>query len=203
MAKIHVNLHQGIIDIEGDEDFVRATFKEIQGVISAFDVGQQTKSVGVGVATDSASAPHAPPGASSASGSPKPKAATKPKAKAASAKSGTSGVDKYFKGTFDPTLDMSDLKAYYAQYNPASALTRNLVFAAFLRDKLGRSPCSANDIFSCYYAMKSEIKIPVAFGKSLSDSRNEGYITFTSADDVDIPIFGENYLGELLKKAGS
>ena len=190
MAKIHINLQQGIIDIEGDEQFVREAFAEVRTSMSSIYVAPALPATNEELAAK----------VESIDVKPKRKARSKSKPKAESSDVTKSGIAKYYKGKFNPNLDLSDLESFCKIYKPTNNKERALVFSAFLRDELAISPCSVDDIYSCYWAMRSLYSIPEAFGKSLNDARNDGYVTYSSAGDIEIPTAGENALIKLKKK---
>lgn len=194
MAKIFVDAKQGVIEIEGDEQFVLTAYASVQSSLNSFDepITPEPHTTGAPKVVADAST-------SKAKGQKtKSKSPAKP-----SGPSKSSGIAKYYDAKFDPNLDFSGLKDFMGTYNPATNMTRNLVFAAFLREKLGLSPCTADAIYSCYYSLKSELSIPEAFGKSLNDSRSEGFISYNGPSDITIPTVGENKLSEMSKAAAS
>lgn len=197
MAKIFVDAKQGVIEIEGDEGFVLTAYSSVQDSLKAKSFDQDD--------TPEPNVPDEEKVATTSAAIPKARnARTKSKSPAKnSGSSRSSGIPKYYDANFNPNLDFSELKNFISKYNPATNITRNLVFVAFLRDKLGIYPCSADDIYSCYYSIKSELSIPEAFGKSLNDSRNEGFILYSSSSDISIPTVGENKLTEMAKVVSS
>lgn len=193
MAKIHINLQQGIIDIEGDEQFVREAFAEVRTSMSNIHV---------------VTAPHtvSPLPANKIEqqvAKPKQRPKHRPRAKAEQGEAGGGGIGSYYKATFNPNLDLAGLGDFLKLYCPANKKERVLVYTAFLRDALNRSPCTADDIYSCFWAMKSEASIPEAFGKNLNDARREGFIAYSGPSDVTIPTAGENALIRLGKKVAA
>ena len=65
-------------------------------------------------------------------------------------------------------------------------------------------PCTANDIYTCYFTLKSKTKMPGAFVQAIRDAHNKmHYINFASVDDIRVTIAGNNHFEHELAKAGS
>lgn len=196
MAKIHINVQSGVIEIEGDEAFVREAYKDVRASMANFALVQVPTPATVQEAPKDNSVTE---GGGVVKSAAKPKHKAKPKA--TQPKGGGLGLDKYYKGTFNPNMDFSKLKDHLKKFDPKNNMNRNLVFSSYLRDVLKIEPCSADEIYSCYYSQKSDISIPEAFGKSLMDTRREGFLSFTDFSSLTIPTVGENRLSELEKAA--
>ncbi|MNS68067.1 hypothetical protein D3C72_1013340 [compost metagenome] len=183
MAKLVVNIADGTIEIEGDEAFVLAAFAEVQTALSALNTTVLTGSRAKSAAPElnGTSPDDATPKNKSTAGKSKPSKKPQP--------------------TLNSSLDLSGLSEFLNKYKPKNNAEKILVFGAFLRDTQKIVPCSFDDIFSCFYSMKSSMKIPQAFAKNMHDAKISGYIDYVKLNEISIPTMGENHLTVLLKKA--
>jgi hypothetical protein len=186
MAKLTVNLSDGSIEIEGDEKFILTAFADVRTALKDLEGFQAFN-------------PKPDPVAAKAPADAVPDETPSQKAKPANTKSAAGS--KKPQPTLNPHLDLSALSDYVKHYKPKKNTERILVFAAFLRDKLSISPCSSDDIYSCFHSLRSEMKIPEAFQKNMNDTKSEGFIEYVKLSEVSIPIMGENQLVALSKKA--
>lgn len=191
-AKIHINLSLGLIEAEGDEAFVRAVYDDFKGRLEPVENGQNgdqdrdpvqngTKGGNPAKARRSASR----------------KAAGNGKAKGGA---DTPGMTQHTPKR-DNALDLAKLKGFLAEYDPQNNPDRYVLYIQFLKDELGKDPCTADQLFSCLLHMKD--KIPKAFGQNLVDTRNKyGYIAFTGPNDITLTTTGLNRFNlDMPKKA--
>ncbi|MBL8548479.1 MAG: hypothetical protein JNJ73_00735 [Hyphomonadaceae bacterium] len=119
-----------------------------------------------------------------------------------SAAASSSSVGQYAPA-LDKDLDIAGLSDFYRPWAPRSHAEKILIFAKFLEDVRSIKPCTADQIFTCYCAVKE--KIPEAYVQALRDasgSRN-GYIAYNSPTDISVSIMGLNHFahGGLRRKA--
>lgn len=184
MTKLVINLKEGIVQVEGDEKFVRdvyADFKErvstpvVLNTIPANQIEHRRDET----ASDAAS--------------------TQSKGKArrtASAPAGK-GDSVNYKPKFNNELNLAGLPEFYDRYAPSGHSEKILVFAAYLRDQLKMTACSADDIFTCYFTMKSKTKIPEAFLQAFRTCQHRThYIKYNSFSDIQVAIPGDNFLNQ-------
>lgn len=184
MAKLAVNIAEGLIEIEGDEKFVLSAFSEARAALKEMETGSSAPEK---IQTTFKATP--PPQKEEKGSGVKTKGST-----------GKGKTSKAAQPVLNANLDLTGLSGFVADHKPAKNTERILVFAAFLRDKLAISPCSFDDIFSCFHAMKSTMKIPQAFAKNMHDAKSEGFIEYVKLNEIEIPIMGENHLVTLTKK---
>ena len=185
-TKLHVNVSQGIIDIEGDTKLVREIYTDFKDkllndfgnrVIEPDDIRPTTG----GTAEKS-----------------KPKRLT-PTQKRAKPKVGENGVDAN-KPQLDKNLDTSQLAPFYNQFEPQNHAERILIFAKFLTDSLDIDEINADQIYTCYVALKE--KIPEAFSQSFRNAhgRRYGYIEYESSSNIKVTTKGENHFNNGIKR---
>jgi hypothetical protein len=102
------------------------------------------------------------------------------------------GVSKY-KPSRDNSIDLAKLKEFVAPLKTKNAAEKILVYAQFLREKLGIDPCTVDQIYTCFQHMKD--KTPQAFGQVFINTRGDayGYIEFAGTQDIKITIAGDNH----------
>jgi hypothetical protein len=198
-TKLHINIHQGIIDVEGDSDLVLRVYEDFRVLLLK---AQET------VVEDDADQ-GADGSAEKANGGSKPektitRAKRKPRRTASTVGDGPPGAKLQsvtsYKPSLDKTLDTSKLMEFLVAYEPKNNAEYILIFAKFLSEKLGYDKCTMNQIYSCFSA--SRTKFPKYFGQSFIDTRGNGYgyIDFTNPDDIAVTMLGQNHFNHGVKK---
>lgn len=194
-AKLRIDLTQGVLDIEGDEDFIKEIYADFKERVSE----KKIRSTREDVVDDDDDASDSARAKSVSSKAPRSKRAPR----RVEGENGKSRVGAY-KPQVDGNLNLASLAAFYDEAAPASHPEKILVFAIFLRDKLQKPTCNANDIYSCYFSLRAKTKIPQAFVQALRDTQNKGrFIDFNSVDEVSVTITGENHYQQMLTKKDS
>jgi hypothetical protein len=196
-AKLHINLIQGILDVEGDVEFVREVYRDYrEGLIykpldppadmgstaeNGGDVGETAASIGGSKENDGARRRRR----SSANKAPK--------------ESG-SGISSY-KPMLVGDLDTKEIKKFLGDYEPKNHYDNIVLFTLYLESK-GISPASFNQIYTCY--RDAQIKTPVAFAQAFIDARGnkKGFIEFNDPSNVTLTERGRNHglFGGIKKK---
>lgn len=193
-TKLHINLAQGIIDIEGDPDLVRAIYQDFKDQL----LDAVTRAPPASAAPMPAPAPTGnSDNASDASGKPKPKRRA-PAKKKANGDENVSGVVAD-SPKLDKNLDTSGLGAFYGKYVPKNNAEKILIFLKFMVDELGIESPNTDQVYTCFKATGE--KIPKAFAQAFYDTSSKlGYIDFRGATDLPITIAGDNHFNLSLKK---
>lgn len=177
--KLHINLTQGIIDVEGDVELVKAVYEDFKDRLSAGPASV-----------------HTPPSASEKSNddadkSIKPKHRSSRRKKAAQ----SGGVESSMNAdapTRDKNLDTSKLLAFYDQFAPANASEKILIFLKFLTEELEIDSPNTDQVYTCFLDAKE--KPPKAFAQAFRDtSSKKGFIDLKSAEDITITTQGNNH----------
>jgi len=191
-TKLHINLTQGIIDVEGDVDFVKAVYEDFKDRL-----------------TEHVVAPPQPEGKStalSASASDSAPARAKQKRRSAPRKKATSGDGSEVAinpdaPTRDKDLDTSKLQAFYDQFSPGSAPEKILIFLKFLIEELKIEKPNTDQVYTCF--LDAREKPPQAFAQAFRDtSSKKGFINFNSSEDIEITTKGNNHFEFDLKRKG-
>ena len=182
-AKLQINMSEGMISVEGDEKFVQTIYADFRDRIVEMNRNRVVRS--------DIALPRAATSVISAD--------QKEKTTKGAAKKKGAGTHVY-QPKVNPDLDLAKLPEFYAQFTTKNNSERILVFAVFIRDQLGIAPCSADDIYSCYFALKSQLEIPEnmyqAFANAWSRTK---WVQYISKDEIRITVAGENRYSEMTK----
>jgi hypothetical protein len=196
-TKLHINISQGILDVEGDPDLVCKIYNDFKEQL--LDAVKRVPP---------ASAAMAPPpmptqngeSASEALSKSKPKRRT-PAKKKANGDQNTSGIVAD-SPKLDKNLDTSGLGAFYGKYVPKNNAEKTLIFLKFMTDELGIESPNTDQVYTCFKATGD--KVPKAFAQAFYDTSSKlGYLDFRSSTDLPITIAGDNHFNHSLKKKGA
>jgi hypothetical protein len=188
-TKLSINLRDGTLDVEGTEDFVRSIYEDFKEELARrADVPTPLEPSKIEVDRE-----------------PAPSDAEPPKKARRSRRSGSNegqkGRASAYKPTFDSGLNLADLGSFYQELRPNSNFEKILVFAAFLRDRLKTHPCTADQIYTCFFTLKDRTKIPEAFVQAFRDTQNRThFIEMKSLQDISVTIRGNNHIEEMKKR---
>jgi hypothetical protein len=191
-TKLHINILQGIIDVEGDPELVRTIYNDFKEQILAGATVRpplRDEVVDAGTADES--------------GKPRAKGKRRPPAKKriASDDAGPSIIADSPK--LDKNLDTSGLVAFYERYEASNNPQKILVFLKFMNDELGIDNPNTDQFYTCFE--KVNARVPKVFSQAFRDAsgRNFGFIDYNSATDIKITTVGSNYFKFDLKKKGA
>lgn len=188
-AKLHINISQGIIDIEGEADLVREIYRDFKEQLLN----------GVNSAPSTApSQPKADELADEPFGKQKSKRRVTVKKKVAGEEDGSSVLPN--QPRLDKTLDTSKLMAFYNQFEPKNNPEKILIFLKFLNDELKIEIPNTDQFYTCFE--KANERVPKAFGQAFIDTagRKFGFIYYNSPSNVKITTVGSNHFRLDLKK---
>ena len=197
-SKLHINVAQGIIDVEGDEDLVREIYSDFrERILENFASGQEETVSDKGGAGK-------PENGSEDSGSRRtPTTRRRRTRRRKEAEGSTTGAPDAYVPTLLKDLPLSGLKEFYEQFEPRNHPEKILIFAKFLQDQ-GHDTCTADQIYTCYATLKE--RLPKVYLQAFRDAhgRRRGYIDYESPDSIRVTHIGENHFNhELKKKSGS
>ena len=188
-TKLHINLVQGIIDVEGDVDLVKAVYEDFKDRISGHVPPVQ--------------APVERPSEQSGNGG--SISAAKPKRRASSKKKVNSVEDGGIAinpdaPQLDKSLDTSRLSEYFGRYDAGNHPERVLIFLKFLIDELGIEEPNNDQVYTCYEA--ADQRIPKVFSQAFRDAsgRKFGYVDYNSPVSIPLTTVGINHFKFGLKK---
>jgi hypothetical protein len=188
-SKLHIDMSQGVVDIEGDSDLVREIYRDLKDhLLNGAPLARVQPRAPAGVPTPEA-APESKPKS-------KRRAVSRKKVDAEGGSSGVS-VDA---PKLDKNLDTSKLAGFYEQYEPKNHSDKILIFLKFITEELELESPNTDQVYTCY--KKTGEKIPKAYGQAFyTMSSRHGYIDFRSPTDIGITIAGDNHFNHELKKA--
>ncbi len=186
MTKLKIDLRSGILEVEGEEAFVREVYQDYKDKVTQdnFSPEEETTQVDNDVKTSSKTRV----------------------TKHNTAKAGSKRKESY---QIVKDLDLSAkggkeaLKSFYAAKSPTSAIKRNAVFVYYLEKIANTKSIGVNHIYTCYKDVNE--KVPGALRQSLLDtSFKKGWIDTKSMENITITTQGENLIEHELsqKKEG-
>ncbi|MDH7800482.1 MULTISPECIES: hypothetical protein [unclassified Rhizobium] len=188
-TKLHINLNQGLIDVEGDEAFVREVFESFKSVLAERR----------GNTTDDLPGEEVIVGASSEAPS-----KTQQKSKKRRPRKQQEGTESRSGwGLYSPQLDNSltttNLKTFFEKSKAKSHADKILTFVRFLSDELSITPCTADQVYTCYKVLRE--KMPEAFAQAFRDTQNkQKYIDAASPAAITATIVGDNRFEDMIKE---
>ena len=193
-TKLHINISQGIVDVEGDPELVRAIYDDFKERL--LEAVNRTPS------ESSAHAPLSMPAENSEGAGETPnKSRSKRRAVIKKKVTGEENPSGVFADSpkLDKNLDMSGLGAFYGNYAPKNNPEKILIFLKFMTEELNINSPNTDQVYTCFKATGE--KIPKAFAQAFYDtSSKNGYIDFRTSVDLPITIAGDNHFNHSLKK---
>lgn len=185
MTKLKLDLTSGILEVEGEEEFVKVIYNDFKDQLANQRlVSEEEQS----------------PKADTSSTIP-----TKSLKKAKRVAKASSSAESY---TLLKDIDFTksekglSLREFYKQKSPESFAEKNLVFVYYLKSFLKIPKVTLNHIFTSYDEVGS--RKPSAFKQSIADtSSKKGWLTTSSFEDISVPIKGENFVNHDLPAKAS
>ena len=191
-TKLHINISQGIIDVEGDPELVRAIYDDFKEQLLA---GGTVQPPPVEEGNEA--------GTSEENGRARGKGKRRPpiKKRTSGDDAGPSIIADAPK--LDKNLDTSGLVAFYERYEATNNPQKILVFLKFMNDELGIENPNTDQFYTCFE--KVNARVPKVFSQAFRDAsgRNFGFIDYNSPTDIKITTVGSNYFKFDLKKKAS
>jgi hypothetical protein len=183
----------GVIELEGGDDLIREIYADISEKLKESLGRQSAPEVTSSPAYDEAFKRH--------SNDSDDKKSKTPVKKPTRAKVGAAAPRSDYKPKFKSDLNLRALESFFKQHEVRNHSDKILLFSIFLKENMKIEPCSADDIYSCYFTLKGLTKIPEAFVQALRDAQNRfGFIEFRSLDHVETTIAGLNHYQDKLQK---
>lgn len=178
-TKLKIDLSIGVLEVEGEEGFVRSIYDDFKSQLSKPALSATTEK-----SPTAAPAPH------------NPKAPTKKSAASTSSSAKSKGKKT---PSIIGALDLSgggskpSLKEFFARYDHSTNFERNLIFCYYLKQVLNIEKVNLDHIFTCYRNVGQ--KIPKAIEQSMRDTANgRGWVDIRDLEDIGVPIAGINHL---------
>ena len=182
--KLHINASQGVIDVEGDPEFVSRVYSDFKGQIE--DLLSNAKFESPTGASDMES------DSGNSSGEKTTRKRTQRRKKSDSG-SGKKPQASAYKPKLDRNVSLKGLTDFYAKYAPKNNREKVLLFCKFLQ-KDGAEHCTADQIYTCFTHADPK-NLPKAFSQAIIDTRGKaGYIDYETFDEISVSSIGEHHL---------
>lgn len=187
-AKLHINISQGVVDVEGDLELVREVYTDFKD--NLLNVMNSSTRL---AAEDMTSTEPETEKKTKRSRVARKKVIIKERGSNINADS----------PKMDKAIDTSGLATFYGQFEPKNHPERILIFLKFLTDELGVEAPNTDQVYTCY--MVKHERVPKAFAQAFRDAsgRNFGYIDYKSPTELLITTRGNNHFMFDLKKKGA
>ncbi|ESX23024.1 hypothetical protein [Mesorhizobium sp. LSJC264A00] len=195
-VKLRIDLSQGILEVEGEEDFVREIHKEFQSYASKPPPGATSRA-----------APEKEEGEGEDSSEAVNTDQQQPLKKRKQARKQKTTVDgqasKNKAGSYQPAvlkeLKLDGLKEYYQVYDPISHQEKVLIFGSYFKEEKNLPVFTANHLFTCYRVLNE--KPPGAFLQVIRDtSAKKSWLNYVDTDNISVVHIGETYLAHDMRR---
>jgi len=199
-TKLHINLSQGVFDIEGDPELVREIYNDFR---------QQLLGGMNGLAQRHLSEPQPQlqpldhqvltmkeePG-------PTVKSKRRPTAKKKASNNGDEGASGIIADSpkMDKSLNLAALPSFYEQFETANNAEKVLIFLKYLIDELEIDHPNTDQIYTCFERVNA--RIPKVFSQTFRDAsgRRFGYIDYDGPSNIRVTTHGNNHFKFDLKR---
>lgn len=196
ITKIKIDLANGLVEVEGSEEFVRSVYDDFREKLASEPTALRTPTP----------PPPAHQGERSESNGARAKSAAGVKKRAQSvAATGAAPKKSLDEPSVVKSLDLVNgpggrLRDFYNQYEVKTNFERNLIFLYFLQQKMGRTGITQDEVFTCYRDIPG-IKAPVALRQGLLDTdQKRNWIDVADPNDLKVTVHGVNHLENDLQK---
>ena len=179
--RIRIDLSQGIIEAEGNEEFVLRIYSDfIEKIKGRLKLPSGSKKIRARKADE------------------KPRNDYKVKEKSTSKGMVLHRLVKSV--DLSGAGDMQSLDEFFQQYKASKFYEYNLIFCYYLQEVAGITPITIDHVFTCYRHIP-EVRTPKALSQSLFDtSRRQGWIDTSSLDNITVSLDGINHIENGMKR---
>lgn len=179
MTKIILNLRDGLLEVEGEESFVKEVYEDFKKLANDFKSPAHKEHEPRILKTVEKEGKESPKNGSSSNRKKK-------------------GVKKSVP-TFVKDLDLSvknnsqDLKEFFKLKSPSNNMEKNVVFIYYLKTIGKVEDITLDHIYTCYKYVNE--KVPGALAQSLLDTASrKGWIDTSNMNSIQLPVAGENFV---------
>ena len=179
--KIRIDLSQGVIEAEGNEQFVLRIYSDfIEKIKGRLKLPSGFENIKAGKSDK------------------RPQNGNKVRKKSASKGMGPHKLVKSV--DLSGAGNMQSLDKFFRQYKASKFYEYNLIFCYYLQEVAGITPVTIDHVFTCYRHI-SKLKTPKALSQSLFDtSRRQGWIDTSSLDNITVSLDGINHIENGMKR---
>jgi len=170
-TKLHIDLQKGTVDVEGDKDLIEKVYLDFKENLLAGRSRMESSSADL-----------------------QERAKAQPLRRPRSSRTTTpEGAKPIYVPSLVKNLDTSKLAAFSAPYAPKNHSERVLLFVKFLETALKITPCTADQIYTCYKSAR--VKVPEAYEQALREARGNryGYIDYKTLTGITATVRGANH----------
>lgn len=177
-SKLHIDINNGIIDVEGNEKLAKEIYDDFKGQLLEKMANHSSIKSGDN---------------------------TTPSKKVRTRTSHPTSKEKNSKATeYTPSLlknlNIKGIFEYYDKYAPKNNPEKILIYLKFLEFSGLQAPYTADQVYTCYKTTKE--RPPKVFLQAFRDTsgRNYGYISYDNPEMISISQLGETHFDHDLKK---
>lgn len=198
-VKLHINISQGLIEVEGDADLVREVYSDFRDHL----LNGKTTPAQLGASEAASINQETTPSKSEEASKQKPKSKRRSSAKKKSPVGDEGPIIIADQPRLDKNLDTSALPAYYGQFEPKNNPEKILIFLKFMKDELQIEAPNTDQFYTCFEKVNE--RVPKAFSQTFRDAsgRRFGFIDYNSPLDIKLTTTGSNHFKFDLKKRSS
>lgn len=177
MTKLHIDLTNGVIEVEGEEELVKIIYADFKDRLA------QHKSLPLTKPEQAEETIASQPVSIKKS----KKTNHRPVGKSKESYSLIKDLD------FKKTDSGVSLKEFYKEKSPTSFAEKNVIFVSYLKNVLKIPKVTLDHVYTCYDEVGS--RKPSAFKQSIADtSSKKSWLDTASFDDITVSIRGQNYV---------
>lgn len=178
MTKLKIDLVNGLLEVEGEESFVKEIYQDYKEQLSKHSFNGVPADINGGEGK-----PNPAPRSSSTAKRGRTKEAVKRKESFSIIKD----LDLSSKG------NKKSLREFFKEKAPSAALGKNAVFVYYLQNEAKITGITIDHIYSCYKDVNE--RVPEALKQSILDtSSKKGWIDTASMTDIKMSTPGENFV---------
>lgn len=171
-SRLIVDLSTGHLEVSGSEDLVKHIFNEFREEISSRAVRKAD-----------------PP--ETVDNEKKPAREAAPKKASSKKTSASSDVNK--------DLDTLGLEDFFAPFEAKGDAERAMIFIKFLQEQKKMTTCTLSDVYTCFFALKSKLKLPSITSLIKNDASRTKFFS-VSEGNMSLTRLGETHFSQKLKK---
>jgi hypothetical protein len=183
MTKLKIDFQLGILEVEGEETFVKMVYQDYKDKLNTdilLKASQEERKIQT-KEKDAEEMSHKP---------------EKRKSKSRSVREALSIVKDL---DLSSKSNKQSLRDFYKEKQPQVGMENNAVFVYYMQKIAAINGITVNHVYSCYKDVGA--RVPTALRQSLIDtSHNKGWIDTASLEDIKVATPGENFVEHDLPK---
>ncbi len=190
-SKLHIDIVNGIIQVEGSEDFVLKLYQDFKDTLPQLSLASNVNNI----IADEPINPEEPKEIPA-----KVPSSSQKKTKNSSRKSTTPKLSLIKELDLSGNEKQPSLKDFYSEYRLRNNDERNLLFVYYLKIKREIEGVTTDHVYTCYDELR--LRIPANLHNALAVTAHRGWLDTSSLEDIQLTTKGKNYFDLDLEKAG-